>query len=85
MGLWVMKIIWVGAIYRGVIHRENLTGDSLGEFSCYRFTVLCDWFSSLISRREKLLKEEIDTSKEANVILTICSENDYKNNREQPL
>ena len=56
-----------------------------GEFSCYRSTVLCDWFSSLVSRREKILEEKIDTVKETNVIPTTCSENDYKNKRKQSL
>ena len=39
---------------------EKFTG---GEFSCYPSTVLCDGFSSVASRREKILKEEIDTLK----------------------
>ena len=55
------------------------------EFSCYRSTVLCDWFSSLVCRKEKILKEETDTLKETNVITTICLENDHKNNRKQLL
>ena len=55
------------------------------EFSCYPSTVLCDWFSSLVSRREKILKEDIDTLKETSVITTICSENDHKNKRKQLL
>ena len=90
-----MKIIWEGPIYRGVIHQGNLTGEFTGGggsaggggggFSCYHSTVLCVWFSSLISRREKIMKEEIYTLKETNVMTKICSENDHKNKRKQLL
>ena len=75
-----------GADLPGVIYQGNLTGGFTGgEFSCYRCTVLCVWFSSLVSRREKIMKEEIYTLKEANVMTTICSENDHKNKRKQLL
>ena len=56
-----------------------------GELSCYHSTVLCVWFSSLVSRREKIMKEEIYTLKETNVMTKICSENDHKNKRKQLL
>ena len=79
MRICVMKIIWEGAIYRGVLHQGNSLGGS------YPSTVLCDWFYSLISSREKILKEDIDTLKEISVITTICSENDHKNKRKQLL
>ena len=78
MRFCVMKIIWEGVIYQG-------GGGGGGGFSCYRSTVLCDWFSSLVSRREKSLKEEIDTLKETNVMTTIYSENDHKNKQKQLL
>ena len=64
----------------------NLPGEiDGGEFSCYRSTVLCVWFSSLVSRREIIMKEEIYNVKETNVMTTICSENDHKNKRKQLL
>ena len=81
-----MRIISEEAIYRRVIHRGEFDGRIYwGELSCYLSTVLCHWSSSLVSRREKTLKEEIDTLKETNVITTICSENGYKNKGNQLL
>ena len=85
MGLCAMRIISEEELPEGNSPGEFDGGIYWRELSCYLSTVLCDWSSSLVSRREKILKEEIDTLKETNVITTICSENGYKNKGNQLL